>query len=71
MNTWFSDTAAAHFQQLEERHAALFADRGLYLKRSSSGTWFVDFNDLAARQWLTELATGCLTAQCIRAQGAE
>ncbi|WP_139832641.1 toxin VasX [Pseudomonas sp. B26(2017)] len=71
MNTWFSDTAAAHFQQLEERHAALFADRGLYLKRSSSGTWFVDFDDLAARQWLTELATGCLTAQCIRAQGAE
>ncbi|MDI3398420.1 hypothetical protein QLG12_09420 [Pseudomonas sp. V88_4] len=71
MNTWFSDTAAAHFQQLEERHSALFADRGLYLKRSSSGTWFVDFDDLAARQWLTGLATGCLTAQCIRAQGAE
>ena len=23
------------------------------------------------RQWLTELASGCLTAQCIRAQGAE
>ncbi|MDZ3827232.1 toxin VasX [Pseudomonas monsensis] len=71
MNTWFTDTAAAHYQQLEQRHTALFADRGVYLKRSVSGTWFVDYDDLETRQWLTELATGCLTAQCIRAQGAE
>ena len=71
MNTWFTDTAAAHYQQLEQRHTALFADRGVYLKRSASGTWFVDYDDLETRQWLTELATGCLTAQCIRAQGAE
>ncbi|WP_256214648.1 hypothetical protein [Pseudomonas sp. H1h] len=71
MNTWFTDTAAGHFQQLEQRHTALFADRGVYLKRSASGTWFVDYDDLETRQWLTELATGCLTAQCIRAHGAE
>ncbi|HEX4551428.1 toxin VasX [Pseudomonas sp.] len=71
MNTWFTDTAAAHYQQLEQRHTSLFADRGVYLKRSASGTWFVDYDDLPTRQWLTELATGCLTAQCIRAQGAE
>ncbi|VVQ25267.1 hypothetical protein PS925_05711 [Pseudomonas fluorescens] len=71
MDTWFTDTAAGHFQQLEQRHTALFADRGVYLKRSASGTWFVDYDDLPTRQWLTELATGCLTAQCIRAQGAE
>ncbi|WP_262410312.1 toxin VasX [Pseudomonas sp. N40(2020)] len=71
MNTWFTDTAAGHFQQLEQRHTALFADRGKYLKRSVSGTWFVDYDDLPTRQWLTELATGCLTAQCIRALGAE
>jgi hypothetical protein len=71
MNTWFAQTAAAHYQQIEQRHTALFADRGLYLKRSQSGTWFVDYSDLATRHWLTELATGCLTAQCLRAQGAE
>ncbi|MEX5688193.1 toxin VasX [Pseudomonas silesiensis] len=71
MNTWFAQTAAAHYQQIEQRHTALFADRGVYLKRSVSGTWFVDYADLDTRHWLTELATGCLTAQCLRAQGAE
>ncbi|WP_162530192.1 MULTISPECIES: toxin VasX [unclassified Pseudomonas] len=71
MNTWFAQTAAAHYQQIEQRHTALFADRGMYLNRSLSGTWFVDYSDLDTRHWLTELATGCLTAQCIRAQGAE
>ncbi|MFJ2467566.1 hypothetical protein, partial [Pseudomonas sp. NPDC087615] len=71
MDTWFTDTAAGHFQQLEQRHTVLFADRGVYLKRSASGTWFVDYDDLETRQWLTELASGCLTAQCLRAQGAE
>lgn len=71
MNTWFAQTAAAHYQQIEQRHIALFADRGVYLNRSLSGTWFVDYDDLDTRHWLTELATGCLTAQCLRAQGAE
>ncbi|WP_085741410.1 toxin VasX [Pseudomonas sp. R5(2017)] len=71
MDTWFSDTAAAHFRQLEQRHTVLFADRGVYLKRSASGTWFVDYDDLPTRRWLSELAAGCLSAQCIRAQGAE
>lgn len=28
MNTWFTQTAAAHYQQIEQRHTALFADRG-------------------------------------------
>lgn len=71
MNTWFAQTAAAHYQQIEQLHTALFADRGMYLNRSLSGTWFVDYHDLETRHWLTELATGCLTAQCLRAQGAE
>ncbi|MHC8340992.1 toxin VasX [Pseudomonas sp. HLT2-19-2] len=71
MNTWFAQTAAAHYHQIEQRHTALFADRGVYLNRSLSGTWFVDYDDLATRHWLTELATGCLTAQCLRAEGAE
>ncbi|MHC8356102.1 toxin VasX [Pseudomonas sp. LB3P81] len=71
MNTWFAQTATAHYQHIEQRHTALFADRGVYLNRSLSGTWFVDYHDVEARHWLTELAIGCLTAQCIRAQGAE
>ncbi|MFW9084683.1 hypothetical protein ACOI7N_09000, partial [Pseudomonas sp. P2758] len=71
MNTWLDTTAPGHFQQIEKRHQVLFSDREVYLKRSFNGTWFVDYDDLDARNWLTELATGCLTAQCIRAQGAE
>ena len=71
MNTWFAQTAATHYQQIEQRHTALFADRGMYLNRSVSGTWFVDYHDLETRHWLTELATSCLTAQCLRAEGAE
>ncbi|WP_368491734.1 toxin VasX [Pseudomonas sp. Hg5Tf] len=71
MNTWLETTAPSHFQQIEQRHQALFSDRGVFLKRSANGTWFVDYHDLNTRLWLTELATGCLSAQCIRAQGAE
>lgn len=71
MNHWFEQTATAHYQQLEQRHSALFADRGVYLPRSRRGTWFVDYHDLTTREWLTELATDCLSAQCIRARGAE
>lgn len=71
MDNWFSQTAADHYRQIEARHTVLFADRGVYLKRSHSGTWFVDYHDLPSRHWLTELATGCLTAQCLRAEGAE
>lgn len=71
MNTWLDTTAPAHYQHVEQRHNALFADRGQYLTRSHSGTWFVDYYDVESRQWLTELATGCLSAQCTRAMGAE
>ena len=71
MNTWLDTTAPAHFQHVEQRHQSLFADRDVYLKRSASGTWFVDYYDLDTRHWLTDLATGCLSAQCIRAQGAQ
>ncbi|WP_347927884.1 toxin VasX [Pseudomonas helvetica] len=71
MNRWFAETAATHYQHIEQCHTTLFADRGVYLTRSRSGTWFVDYHDLETRHWLTELANGCLTAQCIRAQGAE
>ncbi|MEG0969043.1 MAG: hypothetical protein RSG92_27135, partial [Pseudomonas sp.] len=71
MNTWLDTTAPAHFQHVEQRHTALFRDRGVFLKRSNNGTWFVDYHDRDHRQWLTQLATACLTAQCIRTHGAE
>lgn len=71
MNTWLDTTAPTHFKQIEQRHKVLFEDRGTYLKRSDNGTWFVDYNDVETRNWLSEMATGCLTAQCIRAKGAE
>ncbi|MEB0047959.1 MULTISPECIES: toxin VasX, partial [unclassified Pseudomonas] len=61
MDHWFSHTAADHYRQIDARHTALFADRGVYLTRSHNGTWFVDYHDLPTRHWLTELATGCLT----------
>ncbi|SKB06964.1 hypothetical protein SAMN05421862_1303 [Pseudomonas extremaustralis] len=71
MNTWLDTTAPLHFEQIEQRHQVLFSDREVYLKRSSTGTWFVDYHDIDTRHWLTEMAIGCLSAQCIRAQGAE
>lgn len=71
MNNWLDTTAPTHFRQIEQRHQVLFADRAVYLKRSANGTWFADYYDVDTRHWLTEMATGCLTAQCIRAQGAE
>lgn len=71
LNTWLDETAPAHYRSIEQRHAALFADRGAYLPRSVSGTWFADGYDLDTRRWLTELANGCLSAQCVRSRGAE
>lgn len=71
MNSWLETTAPTHYQQIEQRHAALLSDRGVYLQRSASGTWFVDYDDVETRLWLTELATSCLTAQCLRAAGAQ
>lgn len=71
MNTWLEHTAPAHFQHIEQRHTLLFIDRELYLSRSTSGTWFVDYYNRPTRRWLEELAMGCLSAQCVRSQGAE
>lgn len=71
MNTWLEDTAPAHFQYVEKRHEALYADRGQYLRRHSSGTWFVDYEASEQLDWLDQLAVACLSAQCIRQLGAE
>ncbi|WP_236709394.1 hypothetical protein, partial [Pseudomonas sp. Leaf127] len=71
MNTWLDETAPAHYQHVEARHALLYADRALFLPRHDSGTWFVNYDDAAHRLWLDELAKSCLTAQCLYSQGAE
>lgn len=71
MNQWLDETAPKHFDHLKERHKALYADRGTYLPRHHSGTWFVDYQDSDHRQWLDELALACLSAQCLRTVGAE
>ena len=71
MNYWLDKTAPKHFDHLKERHEALYADRGAYLPRHHSGTWFVDYQDSDHRQWLDELALACLSAQCLRTVGAE
>ena len=71
MNYWLDKTAPRHFDHLKERHEALYTDRGAYLPRHHSGTWFVDYQDSDHRQWLDELALACLSAQCLRTVGAE
>ena len=71
MNTWLDTTAPAHFSHTQQRHEALFSDRGLYLQRHHSATWQVDYNDPDHTHWLDTLAVACLSGQCIRAQGAE
>ena len=71
MNEWLDQTAPAHFEQVQQRHTCLYADRGVYLKRHHSGTWFVDYNDPEHQAWLGRLAVACLSAQCLRKQGAE
>ncbi|MES2870046.1 MAG: hypothetical protein V4749_10790, partial [Pseudomonadota bacterium] len=71
MNQWLDKTAPEHFAQVQQRHETLFADRGLYLPRHHSGTWYVDYSNSEHREWLDKLAMACLSAQCIRKQGAE
>lgn len=71
LDAWLDQEAPAHYRQVEERHQALYADRGQFLPRHASGTWFVDYADPAHQRWLDELADACLSAQCSRQQGAE
>ena len=71
LNTWLDHTAPAHYAQVNERHALLYADRDLYLKRHHRATWWVDYDDSGTRAWLDRLATACLSAQCLHDKGAE
>ncbi|WOE76952.1 toxin VasX [Pseudomonas protegens] len=71
MNSWLEHTAPAHYQHIELRHKLLFSDRETFLPRNARGTWFVDYEHRPTRRWLEELTMGCLSAQCLRSQGAE
>lgn len=71
LNTWLDRTAPAHYAQVNGRHALLYADRDLYLKRHHRATWWVDYDDSGTRAWLDRLATACLSAQCLHDKGAE
>ncbi|GAB7531540.1 hypothetical protein PS3A_39520 [Pseudomonas sp. 3A(2025)] len=71
MNNWLDTTAPAHYKHVEERQKLLYADRDIFLPRHDSGTWFVNYDDAHHREWLDDLAEGCLTAQCLYSQGAE
>src|SRR5690606_4593325 len=71
MNAWLEQEAPEHYRQVNERHAALYADRGVFLPRHVAGTWFVEPDQPDHQQWLDELAEACLSAQCSREQGAE
>lgn len=71
MDAWLDQEAPAHYRQVDERHQALYADRGSLLRRHSSDTWFVDYSDPKHQIWLDKLALATLSAQCCRQQGAE
>lgn len=71
MTHWLDVTAADHYKNVEARHKQFYADREVFLPRHKSGTWFVDYDDEASRDWLAGLAKGCLTSQCLNVFGAE
>ncbi|MBD8575747.1 hypothetical protein IFR09_16865 [Pseudomonas syringae] len=71
MDHWLDVTAPDHYRHIEDRQQRLYDDRGVFLPRHDSGTWFVNYDDAGYRTWLNELAESCLTAQCIRSQGAQ
>ncbi|SDR80522.1 hypothetical protein SAMN05216198_0468 [Halopseudomonas litoralis] len=71
MDAWLDEEAPQHYQQVEERHEALYADRARFLPRHGSGTWFVDYSDLDHQRWLDEVAKATLSAQCSRQKGAD
>ncbi|WP_022961980.1 toxin VasX [Halopseudomonas pelagia] len=71
MNTWLDLEAPAHYQQVNDRHQVLYADRARFLPLHGAGTWFVDYSEPDHQRWLDELAAACLSAQCTRQQGVE
>lgn len=70
MKSWLEQEAPAHYNQVNERHTVLYADRQTYLPRHVSGTWFVAHDNPEHQQWLDTLAAACLSGQCIREQGS-
>ena len=70
MDDWLDNQAPAHYAFIERRHEVLYADRERFLPRHAQGTWFADHRIPEHQDWLGELALACLSALCVREQGA-
>lgn len=70
MDDWLDNQAPAHYAFVERRHTLLYADRQSFLPRHALGTWFADHRIPEHQDWLGELAHACLSALCVREQGA-
>ncbi|MDH1623676.1 hypothetical protein N5F07_21215 [Pseudomonas chengduensis] len=70
MDDWLDNQAPAHYASVERRHTLLYADRQSFLPRHALGTWFADHRIPEHQDWLGELAYACLSALCVREQGA-
>lgn len=70
MNDWMDKQAPAHYRHVERRHELLYADRATFVPRHAKGTWFADHLDPVHQDWLNDLAHACLSALCVREQGA-
>jgi len=70
MDDWLDNQAPAHYAFVERRHTLLYADRQSFLPRHALGTWFADHRIPEHQDWLGELAYACLSALCVREQGA-
>ncbi|MGE8499449.1 MAG: toxin VasX [Pseudomonas sp.] len=70
MDDWLDNQAPAHYAFVERRHTLLYADRQSFLPRHVLGTWFADHRVTEHQDWLGELTYACLSALCVREQGA-
>ncbi|MBU3056396.1 toxin VasX [Pseudomonas indica] len=70
MDDWLDNQAPAHYAYIERRHDVLYADRQRFMPRHEKGTWFVDHRLPEHQDWLGKLAHACLSALCVREQGA-
>lgn len=71
MQQWLSDVAQPHQEWLVSRRAALYQDTSRYLDRHGKALWFVDFDNIAHCDWLSELSLNSLSALCSSGPGVE
>ena len=70
MDDWLDNQAPQHYASVESRHSLLYADRESFLPLHAGETWFADHHIPEHQEWLNELALACLSALCVREQGA-